>query len=153
MGATTYRLMSGFTTGQVPGGQDELGSDEAATIDGLTRARKVVFSSSLEEPLSWANSTLVRGDAADAVRRMKAEESGLLSTIGSLGLSRALLAAGLVDRYRVVMFPVITGATGAERIYDGYPDVALEMIASATFDGRTQLVEYRPHVLEKPPLA
>ncbi len=51
------------------------------------------------------------------------------------------------------MFPVITGATGAERIYDGYPDVALEMIDHRTFDGRTQLVEYRPRVLERPPLA
>ena len=50
------------------------------------------------------------------------------------------------------MFPVITGATGAERIYDGYPDVALEMISSRTFDGRTQLVEYRPTILEHPPL-
>jgi hypothetical protein len=51
------------------------------------------------------------------------------------------------------MFPVITGATGAEHIYDGYPDVALEMIEHATFDGRIQLVEYRPTVLEHPPLA
>jgi hypothetical protein len=51
-----------------------------------------------------------------------------------------------------VMFPVITGATGAERIYDGYPDVALEMIHNRTFDGRIQLVEYRPRVLEHPPL-
>jgi hypothetical protein len=83
---------------------------------------------------------------------MKAEGSGILSTIGSLSLCRALLSAGLVDRFRVVMFPVITGATGAERIYDGYPDVALDMIGSRTFDGRTQLVEYRPRVLEHPPL-
>ena len=65
---------------------------------------------------------------------------------------RSLLWAGLVDRFRVVMFPVITGATGEERIYDGYPDVALEMTNSRTFDGRIQLVEYRPTVLEHPPL-
>jgi hypothetical protein len=50
------------------------------------------------------------------------------------------------------MFPVITGATGAERIYDGYPDVALEMIGHRTFDGRIQMVEYTPRVLEHPPL-
>ena len=50
------------------------------------------------------------------------------------------------------MFPVITGATGAERIYDGYPDVALDMITSRTFDSSIQLVEYRPRVLEHPPL-
>jgi hypothetical protein len=56
------------------------------------------------------------------------------------------------DRFRVVMFPVITGATGAERIYDGYPDIALDMIGSRTFDGRIQLAEYRPRILEHPPL-
>ena len=74
-----------------------------------------------------------------------------MSTIGSLSLCRSLLEAGLVDRFRVVMFPVITGATGQERIYDGYPDVALEMIDSRTFDGRIQLVEYVPTVLSNGP--
>ena len=113
----------------------------------------MVFSSSLDEPLTWANSTLVRGDAVEAVRAMKESASGLLSTIGSLSLSRSLLRAGLVDRFRVVMFPVITGATGEERIYDGYPDVALDMTEHRTFDGSIQLVEYRPRVLEHPPLA
>jgi dihydrofolate reductase len=152
MGANTYRLMSGFAAGDVPAGQDEFSVDEAGTLDELTRASKVVFSASLEDPLTWANTTLVRGDAVDAVRAMKEDGSGLLSTIGSLSLSRSLLRAGLVDRFRVVMFPVITGATGAERIYDGYPDVALDMIDSRTFDGRIQLVEYRPRVLERPPL-
>ena len=152
MGANTYRLMSGFSAGQIPARTDEFNADEEASIDGLTRAAKVVFSASLEEPLTWPNSTLVRGDAAEAVRTMKERDSGLLSTIGSLSLCRSLLRAGLVDRFRVVMFPVITGDTGAERIYDGYPDVALDMIDSRTFDGRIQLVEYRPRVLERPPL-
>jgi len=84
---------------------------------------------------------------------MKQDGTGILSTIGSLSLARSLLRAGLVDRFRVGMFPVITGATGSERIYDGYPDVALEMIDSRTFDGRILMVEYRPRVLEHPPLA
>ena len=153
MGANTYRLMSGFAAGDVPAGQDEFSADEAGTVDELTRASKVVFSASLEDPLTWANATLVRSDAVDVVRAMKEDGAGILSTIGSLSLSRALLRAGLVDRFRVVMFPVITGATGAERIYDGYPDVALDMIDSRTFDGRIQLVEYRPRVLEHPSLA
>src|SRR3954452_6918190 len=84
MGANTYRLMSGFAAGNVPAGQDEFGVDEAEAVDTLTRASKVVFSTSLEEPLTWANSTLVRGHAVDAVRAMKEDGSGLLSTIGSL---------------------------------------------------------------------
>jgi dihydrofolate reductase len=152
MGANTYRLMSGFAAGDTPEGTDEFTPDEEASVDELTRASKVVFSSSLEEPLTWANSTLVRGDAVEAVRTMKEDGSGIMSTLGSISLCRSLLRAGLVDRFRVGMFPVITGATGAERIYDGYPDVALEMIDHATFDGRIQMVEYRPRVLEHPPL-
>ena len=152
MGANTYRLMSGFAAGKVPEGQDEFRAEEEGSVGGLTRASKIVFSASLDEPLAWANSTLVRDDAVEAVRALKSSASGVLSTIGSLSLSRSLLRAGIVDRFRVVMFPVITGATGAERIYDGYPDVALEMIDHRTFDGRIQLVEYRPRVLEHPPL-
>jgi dihydrofolate reductase len=151
MGANTYRLMFGFAAGEIPG--IEPGSEEEASVDELTRAPKMVFSTSLEEPLTWANTTLVRGDAVQAVRAMKEEGSGILSTLGSVSLSRSLLRAGIVDRFRVVMFPVITGATGAERIYDGYPDVALDMIDHRIFDGGTLLVEYRPRVLEGPPLA
>ena len=152
MGANTYRLMSGFAGGEIPAGLDEFNADEAGSLDGLTRASKVVFSASLEAPLTWANSTLVRDDAVGVVRTMKESGSAPMSTIGSVSLCRSLLRAGLVDRFRVVMFPVITGATGAERIYDGYPDVALDMIDNRTFDGRIQLVEYRPRVLEHPPL-
>ncbi len=153
MGANTYRLMSGFAAGVTPAGTDEFRAEEEASVGGLTNAPKVVFSSSLEEPLTWANCTLVRGDAAEAVRAMKEDGSGSLSTIGSVSLCRSLLRAGLVDRFRIVMFPVITGATSAERIYDGYPDVALDMTDHRTFDRRIQLVEYRPRVLEQPPRA
>jgi dihydrofolate reductase len=153
MGANTYRLMSGFAAGEVPDGQDDFRPEEEASVDELTQAPKVVFSTSLDDPLTWPNARLVRDDAVEAVRAMKAEGSGILSTIGSISVARSLLRAGLVDRFRVVMFPVITGATGAERIYDGYPDVALEMTEHRTFDGRSQLVEYRPTVLDRPPLA
>jgi dihydrofolate reductase len=109
-----------------------------------------VFSSTLTEPLEWENSTLVTGDPADAVRELKENGDRSMRTIGSLTLCRSLLVAGLVDRFRVVMFPVITGATGQERIYDGYPDVALDMVDSRTFDGQIQLVEYVPRVLHGP---
>jgi dihydrofolate reductase len=152
MGANTYRLMSGFAAGETPAGTEEFTADEEASVEELTRASKVVFSTSLEEPLTWANSTLVREDAVETVQAMKKDGSGLLSTIGSISLCRSLLRAELVDRFRVVMFPVITGATGAERIYDGYPDVALEMTDHRTFDACIQLVEYRPRILKHPPL-
>ena len=152
MGANTYRLMSGFAAGELPNDRAEFRAEVEASVDELTQASKVVFSSSLEEPLRWANSTLIRNDAVETLGAMKSSGSGLLSTIGSLSLCRSLVLAGLVDRFRVVMFPVITGATGEERIYDGYPDLALEMIDHRTFDGRIQLVEYKPRVLEHPPL-
>lgn len=151
MGANTYRLMWGFHAGQLPDGVDEMTADEKDSVDHLTRAAKVVFSSTLEEPLEWSNTTLVRGDAVTAVKTMKDQESGILSTLGSLTLARSLLRAGLVDRFRVGVFPVITGATGAERIYDGYPDVALEMTSSQTFDGRILMLEYVPTLLDGPP--
>jgi dihydrofolate reductase len=141
MGATTYRLMSGFAA-DMP---DELAA--------LTAMPKAVFSSTLEAPLPWANSELVAGDPVEAVRTMKETGARPLRTLGSLTLGRALLRAGLVDRFRVVVFPVITGATGKERIFDGYPDVALEMVQTRTFDGRLQLLEYVPTVLDRPPLA
>jgi dihydrofolate reductase len=139
MGATTYRLMYGFAEGGEPG------TDELADMP------KVVFSNTLTEPLEWANSTLVPQDPVEAVREMKATGTTSLRTIGSLTLCRSLLSAGLADRFRVVVFPVITGATGRDRIYDGYPDVALEMVDSRTFDGRLQLLEYVPTVLDGPP--
>jgi dihydrofolate reductase len=139
MGATTYRLMSGFAAEGAPG------------TDALAGLSKIVFSSTLHGPLSWPNSELVAGDAVEAVREMKAKGSRSLRTMGSLSLCRSLLKAGLVDRFRVVVFPVITGSTGQERIYDGYPDVALHMINSRTFDGRSQLLEYIPTILAGPP--
>ena len=155
MGATTYRVMSGFAA-QGGGGapnSDQNAADESDAMAELTRASKVVFSSTLQPPLSWANTELVSEDAVETVQAMKRNGSSSMRTIGSLSLCRSLLSAGLVDRFRVVMFPVITGRTGNERIYDGYPDVALEMTDSRTFDGSIQLVEYVPRVLDGPPRA
>ena len=139
MGATTYRLMSGFAAAGEPG------------TEPLAGMSKVVFSTTLSEPLAWANTRLVAGDAVPVVREMKDSQSKGMRTIGSLALCRSLLNAGLVDRFRVVVFPVITGRTGRERIYDGYPDVGLDLISSRTFDGRIQLLDYVPTVLSGPP--
>jgi dihydrofolate reductase len=139
MGATTYRLFAGFAES----GEEDLG--------GLTDRDKVVFSSTLEEPLAWANTRLVPGDAVAAVREMKQDGATSLRTIGSLSLCRSLLAAGLVDRLRVVVFPVVNGASGREHFYAGWPDVALETVEHRTFDGRLQLLEFVPSVLDGPP--
>jgi dihydrofolate reductase len=124
---------------------------DATGMAEVTAMPKVVFSSTLKPPLSWANSELVAGDAIEAVREMKQQPGPPLHTLGSLALSRSLLQAGLVDRYRVVIFPVITGATGRDRIFDEYPDVVLDLVDHRTFDGRLQLLEYAPTVLDAPP--
>jgi dihydrofolate reductase len=139
MGANTYQLMSGMAAAGEPG------------MDALAGLPKVVFSSTLTEPLAWPNTRLVSHDPVEAVREMKDSGAESMRTIGSLTLCRPLLKAGLVDRFRVVVFPVITGRTGRGRIYDGYPDVSLDMVSSRTFDGRLQLLEYVPAVLTGPP--
>lgn len=139
MGAKTYQLMSSMVQSAEPG------------TDELTAMPKIVFSSSMDSA-DWANTTLVRTDAVEAVRELKDSSERPLRTLGSVSLCRSLVKAGLVDRIRVVVFPVITGATGSEPIFDGYPDVRLELRESRLFDGRLQLLEYAPTVLEHPPL-
>jgi len=141
MGARTYRLMSDLAATGEPG------------TEALASLSKVVFSSTLTEPLTWPNTRLISGDAVEAVRELKADGSEAMRTLGSVSLCRSLLSAGLVDRFRVVVFPVITGSTGKDRVYDGYPDVSLEMVGSRVFDGRLQLLEYVPTVLSGPPRA
>ena len=69
-----------------------------------------------------------------------------LRSHGSLSLNRALMAAGLVDRVQVTMFPVITGRTGADPIFQGAADFDLELVESRTLDGHTQELVYRPTV-------
>jgi dihydrofolate reductase len=139
MGANTYRVMSGLATDGEPG------------TEALAALSKIVFSSTLTEPLAWANTQLVTRDPVEAVRELKEKGTESMRTMGSLTLCRSLLAAGLVDRFRVVVFPVITGSSGHDRIYDGYPDVSLALVGSRTFDGRLQLLEYVPTVLAGPP--
>jgi dihydrofolate reductase len=82
---------------------------------------------------------------------MKEDSRIELRTLGSVSLCRSLITAELVDRFRVVVFPVVTGATGQDRIYDGYPDIRLNLVESRTFDGGLQLLEYEPTVLDGPP--
>lgn len=103
-----------------------------------------VISTSLEDPIDRPNVTVVSGDALDIVTRLKRESDVPLRSHGSLSVNRALMAAGLVDRLQVTVFPVITGQTGLEPIFAGAADFDLELIESRTLDGRTQELTYRP---------
>jgi dihydrofolate reductase len=103
-----------------------------------------VVSSTLPEPLDWPNATVASGDAVDVVARLKEESEAPLRSHGSLSLNWALMAAGLVDRVQVTVFPVITGQTGVEPIFQGAADFDLELIESRTLDGHIQELIYRP---------
>jgi dihydrofolate reductase len=103
-----------------------------------------VVSSTLEEPLDWPDATVVGGDAVDIVARLKEESDVPLRSHGSLSLNWSLMAAGLVDRVQVSVFPVITGTSGQHPIFGGAADFDLELIESRLLDGRTQELVYKP---------
>jgi dihydrofolate reductase len=135
LGATTYRTLAGIVVGA---------DDPASTL--MTERSKVVFSRSLTAPLTWANTTLVADDAEAWVAAAKSGPGEPLRVIGSLSLGRSLLRAGLVDRYRVLVFPQVLGDTGAESAYAGLPDLDLELRGSTVLDSRLVLLDYRPVV-------
>jgi len=138
-GANTYRAHAHMLAS---------GIEESELSDAwVTRMRNlpaIMVSSTLEEPLDWPDATVVSGDVVDAVTRLKEESDVPLRSHGSLSLNRALLAAGLVDRIQVTLFPVINGQTGEDPIFQGAPDLDLELIESRTLDGNTQELVYRP---------
>jgi dihydrofolate reductase len=134
-GANTYRAMLRFS----PAPDDPSHSP-------LNAAKKIVISRTLEEPLTWANSTLIAEDALDAVPRLKAESPVPLRSHGSITMNRALLLAGLVDRLELMVFPVITGDSGADPLFADLPDIDLELVDSQLYDGRMQQLVYIPTV-------
>ena len=148
VGANTYRM---FT--KLLGTSSE---DSGAGDPWVARMRSLpltVVSTTLEEPLDWPNATVARGDAVDVVARLKEESNAPLRSHGSLSMNRSLMAAGLVDRVQVTIFPVITGQTGAGPIFKDAADFDLELLESRTLDGTIQELIYRPmlHVLSAAP--
>jgi dihydrofolate reductase len=113
----------------------------------VTRMRSLpatVVSTTLEGPVDWPNATVVSGDAVDVLARLKKESEVPLRSHGSLSLNWALMAAGLVDLVQVTLFPVITGKTGTNPIFQGAADFDLELIEQRTIDSHTQELIYRP---------
>jgi dihydrofolate reductase len=138
-GANTYRLFV-----RLLGSSTEESEVRDPWVTRMRSTPATVVSSTLEGHLDWPDATVVRGDAVDVVARLK-EESGVpLRSHGSLSMNRALMAAGLVDRVQVTLFPVITGQTGADPIFRGAADFDLELIESRTLDGNIQELIYRP---------
>jgi dihydrofolate reductase len=138
-GADTYRAFSRMLAEST-----EESEVRDAWVTRMVNFPATVVSSTLQAPLDWPDATIASGDAADVVARLKKESDVPLRSHGSLSLNRALMAAGLVDFVQVTVFPVITGQTGTEPIFQGAADFDLELIESRTLDGRTQELIYRP---------
>jgi len=137
-GATTFRenaeiLLSGLD----PHALDEWNQR-------TMRMPATVISSTLQDTLGWPDATIVSGDAVDIVTGLKAESDVPLRSQASLSLNWALMAAGLVDRVQVTIFPVISGRTGTSPVLRGAGDFDLELLESRTLDGHTQELVYRP---------
>ena len=94
----------------------------------MTDLPKLVFSSTLEEPLAWKNTRLVKASVADEITALKQQAGDLLRSIGSVSLVKSMMQLGLVDRLRLLIFPLILGSVGREPIYAVYPRTVLELI-------------------------
>ncbi|MGI5155528.1 dihydrofolate reductase family protein [Microbispora sp. CA-102843] len=133
MGRVTYEALAAISSAA---------TDEASTR--MNDLPKAVFSNTLREPLVWKNTRLVRGDLAEQVRALKQESDVPLRSIGSLSLVRSLMELGLVDRLRLMVFPLTLGGDGREPAYAGYPRTGLELAATRVLDSCLVLLEYRP---------
>ena len=138
-GATTFRAFV-----RMLANSDELDEVRDPWVTAMVNQPATVVSSTLEEPLDWPDATVARGDAVDIVKRLKEESDVPLRSHGSLSLNRTLMAAGLVDRVQVTVFPVLTGRSGTDRIFEGAEDFDLELLDTTTLDGRIQELVYRP---------
>jgi len=138
-GAKTYRLFARMLASS---------TEESEVRDPWVSRMRIlpatVVSTTLEGTLDWPDATVESGDAVDVVARLKEESEVPLRSHGSLSMNRALMAAGLVDRLQVTLFPVITGQTGLDPVFQGAPDFDLELIEKRTLDGHIQELTYRP---------
>ena len=138
-GANTYRAFVGMLASST-----EESEVRDPWVTRMTLLPATVVSTTLEGPLDWADATLENGDAVDVVAQLKKASEVPLRSHGSLSMNRSLMAAGLVDRVQVTLFPVVTGQTGQEPIFQGAADFDLELLENRTLDGHTQELVYRP---------
>lgn len=132
MGRRTYELLAGLP---------EEVRDEGWTR--MSRLEAVVFSRTLTQA-TWPNTRVCSGDLVAEVRALKAGIDVPLRTMGSLSLARQLLAAGLADRLRLMIFPLVAGPAGREAAFQGMDAADLELVDHRVLDDRVLLVEYRP---------
>ncbi|MFB9317537.1 dihydrofolate reductase family protein [Cryptosporangium minutisporangium] len=137
MGRVTYELMADMSAA----------ATDPSSVR-MTALPKVVVSGRLREPLDWANSRVLSTDPAagiaPGIAALKRESDAPVRTIGSLSLVRSLLALGLVDQLRLMVFPLTLGADGREPAYTGHPRAGLRLAGTTVLDDRIVLLTYRP---------
>ncbi len=138
-GANTYRAFAEMLAASSEG--DDV---RDPWVDRMRNLPTYVVSSTLQEPLDWPDATVLSGDPVETVARLKEESDAPLRSHGSLTLNRALMAAGLVDRLQLTVFPVISGRTGDEPLWAGAADFDLELLESRTLDANITELVYRP---------
>lgn len=134
MGRVTYELMAQAW----PSSPDPLAGP-------MNSHPKLVFSATLAGPLAWNNAQLATRGPAEEIRALKAQPGDPLRTIGSITLVRHLIAAGLVDRLRLAVFPHVLGQSGREPVFAGYPETGLTLAGTTVLDSRLLICEYRPN--------
>jgi dihydrofolate reductase len=134
LGRRTYEIFAGFWP-SAPA-DDPI----APTLNNLP---KYVVSATLEEPLSWDNSQLIKGDVAEEVTKLKQEPGNELQVIGSGELVQTLMDHDLVDEYRLMITPLVLG-TGKRLFRDGRPRTGLRLVESKTSSTGVLIATYEP---------
>ena len=133
LGRVTYQDMAGYWP-----------TSDEPMAPAMNRLPKLVFSNTLKPPLAWNNSRLVTGDAAARIRDLKAQEGDPLYCAGSITLATALLNLGLVDRLRLVVFPIVLGATGTKPLFPHQSQpIRMDQVAATVLDSRVAVLDYR----------
>ena len=136
LGRVTYEHLAAFWPNQ-PGG--------TPMADYINSVRKHVVSGTLEEPLEWNNSTLIKGNVAEAVVKLKRQPGKDITILGSGALVRSLLRDGLLDELRLMVHPAVMGC-GKRLFEDGGDRKGLELVDSRTFVTGVVSLTYRPTV-------
>jgi dihydrofolate reductase len=134
LGRRTYEIFAAFW----PSAPAE--DPFAATMNSFP---KFVASRTLKEPLEWANSTLLKGDVADAVAGLKQEPGKDLQVIGSGDLVQTLMQHHLIDEYQLMIHPLVLGS-GRRLFRDGNPRTGLRLVDSKTTGTGVLILTYQP---------
>lgn len=140
MGRVTYAALAQFAIDST----DELNLR-------MTALPKIVFSSTLHEPLAWKNTRLIKTSMEQEIASLREQRGDPLRCIGSISFVRNMIRFQLVDRLRLMIFPLVLGTAGRESIYAGYEKTSFELIRSQILDSRLVLLEYRRPGLSRAP--